>query len=107
MELAFSTQQLRSICEDPSVAKRSLGAELTEVLIDRLADLRAADSFAELLVPPTAQPPGSETRFNLALSERANLVIAANHPRSHWSTQEGVDLSRLWRVRIEAIEVAS
>jgi hypothetical protein len=105
VELSFETLQLRSVCEDPDVAASKLGVESSQLLIDRLADLRAAESLADLVVGRPAAISPTDPTFTLTLSPKAQLICSI----SSWpipSTPAGtVDFHRVWRLKLIAIEV--
>lgn len=50
MIVAFETVKLRRVCEDKGVAIAQLGIEVAANLRERLADIRAASTTADLLV---------------------------------------------------------
>lgn len=78
MEVAFRTRRLRSICEEREVASRSLDRAVVDQLVSRLADLRAADSLADLVAgnPVLAQ---DQTTLTLDLSDGFRMSLRVNH----------------------------
>src|SRR6266853_4108322 len=62
MEVAFRTRSLRSLCGDEQVAVRQLGDELAMELRARIADLRAAASFDDIVAGQPAFLNGQDPR---------------------------------------------
>lgn len=69
---------LRSICEQEDVASRSLDPVVVEQLVSRLADLRAAESLADLLAgsPTLAQ---DQATLTIDLSKGFQMKLKINH----------------------------
>jgi hypothetical protein len=77
VELAFSSKQLRQLCEVAASGDEQLGPLLAKSLRDRLADIAAAESVADLLIGfPTLNIGRRE--LTLRLAEDARLVFAVN-----------------------------
>jgi hypothetical protein len=100
VELAFETRDIRSTCESPRRAKRLLGEPASLALQSRLADMRAARTPIELLAG--APKPTGPDRMRLNLGDGKALEFVSNHRRSSMS-KDGVDWSRVTRVRIVAV----
>ena len=77
MELAFSSKQLRQLCEVAASGEEQLGPVLAKVLRSRLADIDAAESAADLVLGfPTLNERGRE--LILGLTESVRLVFSTN-----------------------------
>lgn len=82
LELAFTSKELRSACQDAACAEAVYGRRVAQALVGRLADLRAAshplDSpFAEIR-PASA---GDPEHVVVYLIDGRSLVIACNHEK--------------------------
>jgi hypothetical protein len=104
VELTFETQNLRRTCEDPDFADAQLGQEAAQEFIDRLADLRAAESLADVVVGRSRVISASEPAFGISIGS-SNLLIAevANRPIPQ-TTDGHVDCQKVWRLKLIAIE---
>jgi hypothetical protein len=104
LNLAFASKALRSLCEDKSIAERKLGVASAGRLIRRLADLRAADSLADILAGGLVQylwPETSELSFGL---NGSRLVLRVNHHVVPVDDLGDIDWKRVTRVKIVRIE---
>lgn len=104
MELAFATQALRRICEDPDAARSRLGAEMALELEDRLAELRAAESLAELPVGAPSTLRRDLPFVHLPLGTKGHMTAEINHKRVDWSDDGQLDPGTVWRVKVTAVE---
>lgn len=100
MILAFETEELRTICEDMDAARKALGDEASEMLPARIADLRAADTIADLLVgQPTAE--GDQDAFmKIHIVDGMVMTLVPNHYRTRVTSTGLTDWSRVTRVRL-------
>ena len=106
VNLAFDTFALRSLCESQLKADRELGTKVAARLRDRLADIRAADTVADLAAGRPREIEGGRPRcFSLELADGYHLVFCANHNRIPVNETGGVDWSRVTRIKILQIEV--
>jgi len=104
IQLAFKNEKLRQICESPISAKRKLGPVAGGSLHVRLADLRAADSPADLTDLGVAiYDPGSETRIVIPVDGGYRLLAEANH-REAPGGPGALDWRQVTRVKIVDIE---
>ena len=107
MELSFETLPLRRMCEDPDIAASDLGVESAQLLIDRLADLRAADSLADIVVGRPASISPADRTFAITLGAKAQLMCSImNRPLPLSPTGE-VDFHRVWRLKLIAIDLTA
>ena len=107
IQLAFKNEKLRQICESPVSAKRKLGPATGRSLHVRLADLRAADSPAELIDLGFAKYDAkSETRIVIPLDGGYLVTAEANH-REAPGGPGALDWAQVTRVKIIDIEPAN
>lgn len=105
LDLAFDTEQLRTMCEKYAVAKRELGEEPANALIGRLADLRAAASIDELPVgQPRFLPETSKPTVVVDLAQGYQLSFSANHVKNPVTENGELDWTRVSRIKILGIE---
>ncbi len=106
MNLAFSSSELRTLCETQASAEDQYGLEVAAALRARLADIRDAANVLELLAgQPREIADGNRRCYEIALPDGLYLVICANHDPP--PLQEGTgttDWSRVTRVKISRIE---
>ena len=101
MELAFESQELRSICEHEATAKDALGAEIAEALRHRLADLRVATSIADLIVGNAhTVEVGSIIYLVIDLCRRHQIVLEANHPENPLTDSGQLDWAKVSRIKV-------
>jgi hypothetical protein len=102
LELAFSTQELRALCETETAAERRLGAIGSAALRNRLADLRAASNVAELLELAGSRRRNGPAKDQLTidLADGVVLVFGPNQVKTPRTTSRGVDWSQVSRVKI-------
>lgn len=98
MEFAFASKDLREICEDDSMARKEFGDEVSRILVNRLADLRAASSITGLPAGYPCTVQGEEAVFELC--QGYQLVITANHPDNPVTDSGDVDWSRVHRIKV-------
>lgn len=79
MEFAFDNRELRAVCENRRKAEAKFGAYIAQLLFDRLADLRAADSISDLIV---GNPQAFDDLEGLSILriELANNYVVILHP---------------------------
>lgn len=80
MILAFETKDLRELCVSEAKAKQELGDAVAESLKRRVADMRAANSLADLAPFGALAPFAEDALHRVDLTNDRFLVIAANHP---------------------------
>lgn len=105
VELAFATVALREICESRRRAMNRLGAAVAYELGQRLADIDAAATVAELaeLFPEDIvdRSPGERA---LCLQAGHDLVFCAGHVAIPVLNDGSTDWTRVSRIRITALE---
>ena len=101
MELAFSSKDLRKVCEDSEVAETTLSTSAAIQLTHRLTDLRAAEHVGELLV---GNPRLSESKelecYLIDLADNFKLIIASNHAKTPTRQDGAVDWQHVSRIII-------
>jgi hypothetical protein len=105
MELAFATRDLRTLCEDLSVAQDVVGMAVADQLRARLADLRAADNVEEFMglgIPGVGPPDGG--LLTVELSQGYRIVMKSNHDVGRRSPDHTEEWRRVRRVQILSID---
>lgn len=103
MILAFDTLRLREICEDEAIARTLLEPNAVELLIERLADLRAAETIFALPVGSPAVTGSQGERLTISLGNRCTMIWIANHSKLPLSEIGTVDWKRVTRIRLLSI----
>jgi aspartyl aminopeptidase len=106
MELAFRTKSLRSLCGDEGIAAHQLGRNLATELRARIADLRAAASFDDIVAGQPSFLNDHDPRAIIALGEGATLVIRPNHPDASRNAQPRFDWKQVYRIRIDEVTMS-
>jgi len=101
MEIAFSTQSLRSICENEAVMNQKLGRAAAQAFQVCLADLRAATTVADVTANYAAEFSGSE--IELAPTEGLCVRLRANDSKIRKSKNNPVDWKIVSRLKIMEI----
>lgn len=107
IQLAFQDENLRKVCESSISAKRKYGRIAGPSLHARLADLKAADSPAELVGWGFAKfDEVANDRIIVFLDDSYRLYAVANHkpPPGNLGT---LDWTQVTRVKILSIERAN
>jgi hypothetical protein len=108
VELAFASLELRSICESRRRATNLLGAEGARELAQRLADLSALATAAELAdLFPNDVVDRSPSERALRLQAGLDLVFCAGHVNVPVLEGGLTDWTRVSRLRIIALEARS
>jgi hypothetical protein len=102
LELAFSTQDLRTLCEGQADADRRFGEACGSALRQRLADLRAAANTAEFLelVGGRARQDATRRQVEIELVNGTVMTIGPNHVKTPLGASRDVDWSQVSRVKI-------
>jgi len=105
MIVAFRTEKLRAICEDPAIAAKELGSETAVHLRGRLADVLAATATGDLLVgnPRFAGDVGEYLIIDLG--DMGTMTWTPNHVTSRTTPDGDTDWARVTRVQLLRIEV--
>lgn len=105
LDISFSKKRLRRICEDFAYAITVLGRDISDQLIARLADIRAASSLEELasLCPVVNSEDGSA--FSIPLRGNAKIRFRASHVRDPDISRKPDGIS--WITRIMIFEIGA
>ena len=104
IQLAFQDDNLRKVCESSISAKRKYGGVAGPSLHARLADLRAADSPAELVELGFAKfDEAANDRMVIFLDDFYRLYAVANHKPPPGKPGK-LDWTQVTRVKILSIE---
>ena len=105
MELTFQTAELREICEKRDVATLKLGYAAARELADRLADIEAVDTVAELsqLLGGLICEESPTKRF-VRLKSEIRICFVSAHREPAGPASQATDWEKTSRVRIIAIE---
>ena len=107
MELAFESEEIRTICERKQVAVEELGSDVAAALQRRLADLQAASSPSDLPIGrPHLLGPTSRPIMALPLVNGHRLVFTSNHVNDPVTSDGSVDMQRVHRLKILSVEVS-
>lgn len=105
MELVFANLELRSICESRRRATNRLGAEAAYELTQRLADIFAFATAAELAeLFPNDIVDRSPSERALRLQSGHDLVFCAGHVDVPVLEDGSTDWTKISRLRIIALE---
>lgn len=108
MELSFSTAEVREICEKRQAAIDAIGAATAAELAERLADIEAVGTAAELagLFSDTIEQ-RSPTEFALLLNSGRRLVMRSGHAKTPMTDSGATDWEKVTRVKIVTIEAGN
>jgi hypothetical protein len=105
LELTFQTAELREICEKRTVAATELSYAAARELAERLADIEAIETVAELsLLVGEALHDRSPTEKSLRLNAGFHVIFVSAHPSAAGSTPKATDWKKTSRMKITAIE---
>lgn len=102
MVLSFESRQLRETCSLEEQLTVEFGAELARLIKARLADLRAAESLAEVITGNLREIPGEKQVYSLEVPPNYRLRFQAIHSRA--SSLGPNSRAEIRRVKILAIE---
>lgn len=106
MNLAFSTRDLRTICEEQIAAEREFGIEIAHELRARLADMRAAENVSELVAGRPREIVLNDDRLYVVdIAKGYRIVLRANNLRIRQQVQgKEIDWSQVDCVQIINVE---
>lgn len=109
MEFAFDNRELRAVCENRRKAEAKFGAQIAQLLFDRLADLRAADSISDLIVGNPQVFDDSKGLPNLKIELASNyiIILTPNHVELPKGKNGHLDWTTVTRLKIMKIETSS
>lgn len=101
MDLAFSTRELRQICESTECALNTFGPGLSGLLKERLADFVAARCPADLLVGnPRVVATSDGEHMAVSLEDGYEVRFSANHSTNPTTESGNIDWPRVSRIKI-------
>src|SRR5438034_6550158 len=103
MELAFGTKALRELCEQEDAAAGKFGDKVALELRARVADLRAADSVADLVAGTPRVIGGQDPRLIISILGALEMVIRPNHIRMPLGTDGELDWQHVRRIRLDKL----
>lgn len=92
MEIAFHTKEIRAICEDIAIARKTYGTSMANSLTKRIADLQSANFISELLV---GNPTFCDNyHMTIDIAGGYKFLIKKNHVRKQtdWNTTSRVQI---------------
>jgi hypothetical protein len=105
LEFTFHTAELREICEKRAVAAAKLGYAAARELAERLADIEALDTVADLcLLLGASICDRSPTEKFLRLNSRFDVVFVSAHPSPPEGPPKATDWQKTSRMKITGIE---
>jgi hypothetical protein len=103
VELAFSSKELRTVCESQSQALSELGLLAAESLKHRLADLRAAVTVKDLIAGRPRLASDGEFMI-LDLKDEKCIKFKANHTQEPRTDAGVLDWNKVTRIKLIGIE---
>lgn len=105
MELSFATTELREICEKRDAAVAALGTAAALELEQRLADIEALETAADLgALFPADVLERSQTERALRLRAGYKIAFRSGHVHTPFTPMGDTDWRKVTRMRILAIE---
>ena len=105
LDLAFSTRELRDICERQACALNKLGSKISKVLHDRLADFIAAKSPADIIVGSPRKVRNSNGEYlTVDLINGYQIRIVPNHRKNPIDQSGAINWSHVSRIKIVGIK---
>lgn len=106
MEISFNDKKVRSWCEDADLAKTEFGSSVSKNLMNRLADIDAAESIEDLLVGNlTSTDENGISYCHLEIGEGFRLTFCSNHVGNNHKNPNGTtDWKRVSRIKILKID---
>lgn len=104
MELAFSSKEIRRICQNSEVAEELFGKETSAELKHRLSDLRSGRTVYDLprSILEKSEFNGGEA-YLVEISREYCLKFIPNHVETPQNCDGAVDWHRVYRIKIEEI----
>jgi hypothetical protein len=105
LEITFQTAKLREICEKRALATAEFGYAAARELAERLADVEALDTVAELFeLLGEAICNRSATEKSIRLDCGFHIIFVSAHPLPRGTTLKSTDWKKTTRIKITAIE---
>lgn len=100
VDLAFSDENLRSICLKKARAVASVGPDVAHELVKRLSDVRAAQVATDLPVGLTISSWNGSEVLMISLTSGYYLVLTANHVHNPKTAYGKINWSEVSRVKV-------
>ena len=104
MHIGFEQQEFRELCRNEGSAIAALGPGVAEVLFARLADIRAAETLAELIVGNPRVDPNDASTYLLDLRDYGTLRFRTIAPKGRKTESERTNPARVSRILVVAFE---
>ena len=107
MELTFANRELRDLCLNDHLARKSFSDDVAEKLKARLADFAAVSFVSDLFVLPgnVRELTGARRgQMVVNLSDGEQLIFQSGHIKERALASGEVDWSRIRRVKILGVE---
>jgi hypothetical protein len=105
VDIAFSTQGLRSLCQSEETAKKKFGELAARMLIARLADIRAAKNVGDLAAVCALILDDGTAQIEMPVGGEVKLIatLRANHPECPKLKNGLVDWAHVTRVFLSKV----
>ena len=107
MEIVFGSRKIEKLCNCAKDMRAKLGDRMAGVLQRRLAQLKAADTLAELAEVPGARchelAGGRKGQLAVTLVEPKRLLFEPDHDPVPSKPDGGFDWARITRIRVVEI----
>ncbi|MBI1246005.1 MAG: hypothetical protein GC202_13460 [Alphaproteobacteria bacterium] len=101
MNFSFGSKKLREICEKKATAEKAIGKRGAQILQNRLADIEAADSFADVIAgSPRVDPADSGNSVILDLCDDLQISMIPMYPNFSDRKISAGDIARVTSVKI-------
>lgn len=105
LHLAFETRELRDACEHPEFAEERYGPDIGDLLIRRLADLRALPTVLQLIAGnPRFYRDKSQDYISISLADGFQLILVQNHPIPPLLENGQLNWAQVIRLRVVGIQ---
>jgi hypothetical protein len=99
VDIAFESRELRNICEDEKKGTCELGSKSAQKLMHRLADIKIANSYRELLAGnPRIQ--GFSQLLVIDVDETYTIFCSPNHRKNPITKNGKINWDEVNRVKI-------
>jgi toxin HigB-1 len=102
LDLSFENKEVRSICEDESMAVNTFGPAVIEKLKNRLTDMLAAKTVSE--IPPVGNPReikgNPRMDYAIDLCDGFKIIFSANHVKLPCKEDNSIDWSKVSHIKI-------
>ena len=105
MDIAYNSKALRDLCEDVELAEAKFGRAISSTLLDRLADIDAADTVDDLIAGQLAiSKVGKREVLTISLGGGFAIFLEANHNEIPTNKRGEVKWGRIRRLQLLKIE---